>query len=646
MEHIRQVIIFTLLAALFACFPFEISAQRKTTKAPAKPRPKATPKSSPGDTAIEMGLKLFSEGTTTSLQSALEQFSRAAELYEQGNNSEGVGNSRILLGRTYKKLNDIQEASRQYEMALDIYTAIGNVPGRAAALNNIGGVLRDLGRFADSVTAYQSALPLMRQTKNRKGEAQSLNGLGESLFALGQRDQAVARFREAEAIWQTLSANEDKVRTIFNLGTASLAMGQTDSGLSYYQTALNDSRQFNDPILEGDILEAMAAYYNSVGELVKAIEYRRRIFDAYRKSKASTVTTSRVLLSVNNLQVSYYRAGRFAEAFEMLEEGIALGRQSNESLVTAFLVGNKGILLSDQGRFRDAIGFLEQGIAAARQSGNKLPEGYFLAGLSRVYLELGDYRQALAFAKQAVQVVPSGFEPETEGKVVSQLIRAYVANGDKGGASDAIRMAVNRNLDKGSNAGAVQVLGAMGFASLVSGQSEQALRMFDQAYTLASKLNHEVEKARTLYEASFAYSAAGNYQNALQALQRSHDFFKGVGNDHLDMKTHIEMAANLLKVSRVDESIQNLNAALEFAQKLNDTVSEGIIFYNLGLVYQQARDNNRSLQYFNSALQIAERLNDAEAQRRILNNVADLYEKSGDKRKGKEYRDKAKKVRN
>ena len=167
---------------------------------------------------------------------------------------------------------------------------------------------------------------------------------------------------------------------------------------------------------------------------------------------------TRFLLSVNNLSVSYYRAGDFQNAFQYLEEGIKIGQQRGEVASTAFLIGNKGVLLTDQGKYSEAINFLNQGIAAAKQSGNGFSQAYFLASLGFAEMELGEYAPAINDLNQALQVVPAGSNPEVEGKILSGLIIVYAVTGDKVKTSTAIRLAISRKLDATSTAGTVQAL--------------------------------------------------------------------------------------------------------------------------------------------------------------------------------------------
>lgn len=633
------------LLVLFG-FNVENFAQKGKKPAARKPTTQANSKSSQGDKAIEAGLILFKKETQESLEAALGKFADAAALYYAANNKGGEANSYTLIGRANKKLNRFENAERAYRNALEMYDAINNSEGKAAALNNLGGVLRDLGKFNDALEFYQNALPLMRSTNNPKGEAQTMNGIGECYFALGNGEQSRQFFQAAYDKWQSMETNEDKVRTTFNMGRISFAYNDAQNGLNYLNKALNESRQFNNPVLEGDILEVLANYYLMNGELTKAIDYRKRIFDAYNNEKAWAVSVTRKLTSVNNLIVTYYRAGDFQSANQYLDRGISIGNKYNEKIATALLIGNKGVLQVDQGNYDEGIELLKQGIIASQQSNNKMTEAYFLASLAYAQSETGDNQQAIESLNQALRIVPAGSSPETEGKIISGLIKVYAEMENKGKTSEMIRLAASRKLDAGVNAGAVQVLAAAGYAEFSFGNSKEALRLLNQAYAIAAKLNHEVEKAKILYVGALVYSELKDYQNALQAVQTSHDFWKKIGNQSMDLETHYQMGIIYSTIDQYQPAIDQFNTVLGFSGDLGmeDVRASSHLF--LGLIYLGGKNYQASIQHYNQAFTMFESLGDTNNQKTALNGISEAYEQSGDKKQAKTFRDKAKKIKN
>lgn len=643
--EIRKLGLTAGLVLMTICLPGQLLAQ----KTKPKPKPKQTQTSSKNSTAdrrLDEGIKLFEQGTRESLVAAADKFASAYLNYYAGKDSEGMANSSMLMGRTYKKLNDLNLAFTHYNNALEEYEKQNNNKGKAAALNNIAGVMRDLGKFNEALGYYQQSLPLMRSANNKNGEAQTLNGIGECLLNFGKIMEAKGYFASAQGIQESLSASEDKVRTDYNLGRVYLSLGDAKNGLEYFEQSLRDSRKYDNPILEGDILESLAIYYHDNGELTKAIEYRRRIFNAYSNAKAFAVTPARVLLSVNSLIVSYYRAGDFQNAFKFLDEGIAYGTKHNEKNMTAYLYGNKGVLLVDQGDYDDGMSFLNQGIESSRQTNNKFTEAYFLASLGIAHYEVGEEQEGINALNQALQLIPTGLAPEVEGKIISGLIRVYAGMENKGKTQEMIRLAASRKLDNGVNAGVVQVLAAAGYAEHVFDNNKESLRLLNSAFSIATKLNHEVEKAKILFDVAGVYRDENNYQNALQAVQTSHDFWKKIGNQSMDLETHYEMAKIYSLIDQDQAAIDNFKTVLGFPQEigLNNLRASSHLF--LGLIYSTNKDYQSSLDSYNMALTMFENLGDKNSQKMALNGIADVYEELKDKKKAKEFRDRVKKIKN
>lgn len=640
----------SLIIAFVLCAPFYIFAQKSKgkTTSKAKPKTQTVSKSSAADNLFEEGLALFKQATAQSYQAALPKFAQAAELYEKINDAESQADSYIFIGRAYSSLGNYNQAFENYKSAVEIYQRIGNLPGQAIAWNNVGIIYRDNSNFPEAIKAYQTAVNLMRQSKNKDGEAKSLNGLGESILGTGNVNEAMPYLQQALSIWQSLGANEDRVRTVFNLGRGYFAQGDFNKGLNYLQQALNDSRQYNNPILEGDILEAMAEYYFEKGQLAKAIELRKQIFTAFRNSKASTVTPSRTLMSLNNLIVSNYRGGDFESGIANINEGINFATQRNETFVLAYLYSNNGDFLIEQGKYQEAIPTLNKAIAISKQTGDKYIEAATYLKFGLVYLNLKDFDQAENYFIQAKQLIPQGnsFFVDLHGRILAGQIFLGIEVNDKGKISEYINEGQRIGVEKSGSQGAMEFLTAVGTSQLFEGKKQEAIQTYNKAFQLADLKGHEIQKAKIQYHTTYANLQIGNAQSALQSAQASHDFFKRIGNDQMDMNTHIQMASGLIQMNQLQPAFQNLNSALEFAQKLNDSESLMVIYFRMAEVNRQGQSFDNAIQYYNQAFQLAENTDDRSSQKLILNEMGDTFEKKGDKKKAKEYRDKAKKIRN
>lgn len=635
-----------VLMALTISLPSTVFSQKGKGKTVVK-KPVSQPKTSQGTLAFNEGKRLFDQGTAASYNSALQKYNEAIGHFERENNTEMLAETYLQMGRTHKRLNNFQESINTYGKAYQIFVKLGDNDGVADILNNTAVVFRDVGQFKDALENYQESLPLMRAKKDKRGEAQVLNGIGESMVGLGNVNEAMPFLQQALAIWQTLGASEDRVRTLYNLGRANFVLGDTQQGLSFCQQALSDSRQYNNPLLEGDILETMAQHYNETGNLIKAVELRNQIFTAYNNSKASTVTPYRVMLSLVNLTYTYFKAGDFQTGFKLSNDGINYATRHKEDYMMSYVQGNTGSYLYEQGKFNESIPYLNKGIAIAGQAGNKSNQSFYYAVLGLVYLEMEDFEQAENSLNQAKQLMQPGKDNESsQGIILSSLIRLYAEQGEKGKVNEYINEGRSLGLDKGKAQGAIQFLAAVASSQLKAGKAQEAVQTFNQAFALATKIGHEVEKAKILYEISYAYLQSGNAQNAVNAAQFSHDFFKKIGNTRKDMLTHIQMGSGLMQMNQLQPAFQQFSEALTFAQTFNDTESQMLIYFKMGEANRMANYFDNAIQNYNQAFQIAENTQDKDSQKLILNEIGDTYEKSGNKKKAKEFRDKAKKIKN
>ena len=314
----------------------------------------------------------------------------------------------------------------------------------------------------------------------------------------------------------------------------------------------------------------------------------------------------------------------------------------------AYLYSNNGDFLIEQGKYQEAIPTLNKAIAISKQTGDKYIEAATYLKLGLVYLNTKDFDQAENYFIQAKQLIPQGnsFFVDLHGRILAGLINLGIEENDKGKIREYINEGQRIGVETSDSQGTMEFLTAVGNSKLFEGKKQEAIQTYNKVFQLAELKGHEIQKAKIQYHITYAYLQIGNAQSALQSAQASHDFFKRIGNDQMDMNTHIQMASGLIQMNQLQPAFQNLNSALEFAQKLNDTESLMVIYFRMAEVNRQGQSFDNAIQYYNQAFQLAENTDDRASQKLILNEMGDTFEKKGDKKKAKEYRDKAKKIRN
>lgn len=615
--------------------------QGKKTKPTA---PKAV-KVIPGDREYNEGDILYEQGTESSLNAALQKYSEAYQLYQQGNDKAKLAEAAISLGITNKKLNKLQNALTHYEDALRIFEQLNDNGGRADTLTNIGAIFRDDGQFKNALEYYQKSLPLQRLTKNKESEAKTLNGIGECYFGLGNVAEGVKFVQQAYNIWLTLGSNQDRVRSTYNLGRIYVFNGETQKGIALLNQALNDSRQYNNPVLEGDILEAIADYHYNNGEIPKSLQIRQQIANAFQNAKAFSVTTYRKLGAISKLIFTFAAVGDFISANEYARVALEAARKENEPYMVLTILLNQGEIFADQGKYSEASNNFNEALSIARKSNFKDVEPNILESLARVNYENDNLNQALDYLNQMAQLMSSNQSEFNEPYLYAGQIITYAKLKDLSKVNELIQIAKSKRLDVGKLEGNLRLAQAIGFAQLLNNQNQEGFQTLKNVYEASSQIGHEVEKARVRLTLSYGYSRAGDLQNAFQHAQASHDFWKKIGNDRMDMETHIQMGLIAFQAGQGQSAIEQFNSALGFAQKLNIPVKQGLIYYQMGITYQNLQNSEQAIGSLNQSLSIYERLKDIPSQVQILNDLGTVYEQSGNKKKAKEYRDKAKKVK-
>ncbi|HRH44510.1 MAG TPA: tetratricopeptide repeat protein, partial [Pyrinomonadaceae bacterium] len=558
---------------------------------------------------------------------------------------DGEADCYMVIGRIYFSFRELQNAYDNFASAIEIYRSQKNFESEAEALNNIGAVLRENGQFEKAIQNYSLAYSLEPHVKKTSVWARICNGLGESYLYSGNLAEAKTKLLEAEKYWQTIPGNEDKVRTNYNLAKLYLATNETEKGVGLLNRALTESRQFDNPVLEGDILESLADYYYTIGEIPKSLELRRQITNAFQNSKAFNVTRYRLLVAISKLITTFRAVGDFISAFQYCEVALPIAREEGELRMIASLLLSKGEILSDQGQYTEAISTFNESLAIVKKENIKDLEPNILESLARANYESGNLRQAESYLTQMAQILAAQPDEFNEPYLYAGLIITYTNLQDMNKVDGLIRLAQSKKLDVGKQEGNLRLGQAIGFAQLMRNQNQEGLETLKNVYDATAKIGHEVEKARVSYILSVAYAKNGDLPNALRYAQSSHDFWKKIGNDQMDMKTHLAMGTISLQLNQMDNAVGNFNSAYGLAQKIDDNKTQAIALYNIGVTYRQFQSYPRAIEYFNQSLSVVENLGDTQLQKNILNDLGDTYEKSGDKKKAKEFRDKAKKIK-
>jgi tetratricopeptide (TPR) repeat protein len=135
----------------------------------------------------------------------------------------------------------------------------------------------------------------------------------------------------------------------------------------------------------------------------------------------------------------------------------------------------------------------------------------------------------------------------------------------------------------------------------------------------------------------FLYQAKGEWDQAIEYLQRSLAILEKVGDEH-GMSTAFNNLGGVYQAKgEWDQAIEYYQRSLAIKEKMGDEHGMSTIFNNLGLVCKDKGEWDKAIEYYQRSLAIKEKMGDEHGMSTIFNNLGLVYKDKGEWDKVFEY---------
>jgi CHAT domain-containing protein/Tfp pilus assembly protein PilF len=464
------------------------------------------------EAAIDEGVRLFKEGSKTSLTAAILQFERALQLSQA--EAQKVRRALALagLGRIYDDLGEKTTALEYYNQALPIFRSLGNRLLEATTLNNIGRVYSALGEKTKALEYYNQALPIQRAVRNRSGEARTLNNIGLVYSALGEKTKALEYYSQALPIQRAVSDRSGEATTLNNIGLVYSALGEQTKALEYYNQALPIRRAVSDRSGEATTLQNIGAVYSDLGEKTKALEYynqalpiRRAVSD--RSGEATTL---------QNIGAVYSDLGEKTKALEYYNQALPIRRAVSDRSGEATTLQNIGAVYSALGEKTKALEYYNQALPIQRAVRNRSVEATTLNNIGLVYSVLGEKTKALEYYNQALPIQRAVSNRSGEAATLNSIGAVYSDLGEQTKALEYYSQALPIQRAVSDRSGEATTLNNIGAVYYDLGEQTKALEYYNQALPIQRAVSNRSGEATILGNLAVLYGAQNKLTDALQ----------------------------------------------------------------------------------------------------------------------------------
>jgi CHAT domain-containing protein/tetratricopeptide (TPR) repeat protein len=413
---------------------------------------------------VTEGNELWRTWTRESLLGAIDKFSAARSHWHGTGQVDKEVETLNIIGDVYLDLAEYGKALQSYTDGLSL---IKDSRKQAGSLNRISQVYVYLGDPNQALSYCVSASQLSRETGDSRELARALNNRAEVSYSFGKYQESIDALDQALPVWQASDAR-DKIRTLLNLGYAHFDLRRLDKARSYYDQALQISRDMGNQRGEAQALTAIGGVFAYSGDKQAALDYQnqainlfRRIGDRngeavalnglgyvyrslaeYEKSLDCYLQALQLFQLLGNREAedftmtlvgkAYEGLGNNAKALELFE--LAIKRRSIYSQTRAGALNSIGRVLEQNKEREKALSYYRRALSLYSSINDKMNQAASLNRIGSVYEQLGKQSVSLNYFQRALVLSRSAKDPIEEVSTLFNLAAALRQERDYAGA--------------------------------------------------------------------------------------------------------------------------------------------------------------------------------------------------------------------
>lgn len=384
-------------------------------------------------------------------------------------------------GLYFHLIGNYAKAKKKVTQAKSISQAMQNVSQTILCLIQLGVIDSRQGNFAESKINYETALKLLAgQTSAPINQIKIQMGLGHISRQEGDYEAAKTYYEQALQRSRQHRNRQTEAMVLASLGTMMFHRRQLATALDYHKESLILRRLIGDRAGEGASLLNIAQTLRDQGDydlaeskFLEALAIQQAIGN--RWDEANTW---------NDLGILYQTLGRYPEAQSCLERGLDISKEIGDQSGEAYLLYNLGSVLHNIEQSDKAINLLTRGLKLATSQSDQYLVGYFHSLLGLIYLETHEIEAAIFQAQTALRI--------------RRKMDLIIFQADD--------------------------LTTIASASMITDDSQSALNFAQQAITILNDCGGEGPEfpQRDYYVCYQVYSTAGLRQQAKSALKAAH----------------------------------------------------------------------------------------------------------------------------
>jgi serine/threonine protein kinase/Tfp pilus assembly protein PilF len=490
----------------------------------------------------------------------------------------------LVSGRVEVEAGNPQAALDFLNSAYSLSTQLGNEEGKGSVEQLMGRAYLGLNKLDEALKNFQGAMEIRKKLGLEKGYASSLNMIATVQNKLGNSSEALANYKQSLAVLQRIGDKSYSAIVLMNLGSFYSDHAQYEDALKSTNDALTLFRDLSDEANQALCLNNLGTIRSYMGNFQDALTYFQQAYQIREKLKL----TDDMAESLHNLAETNVDLGQYDTAVSQYLKALEIRRNAGDQSGVAINSSSVGALYAEQGKYGSALSALQE--------------------------SLKDFQQANDHTWLMVEATAR------YGNVLSE-----VGRWDEGQKSleDAIRLATEVKNDVVLS----RALNYLGDSYFYRGDYGTARQQYEHAMQVATKAKNR----ELLTLAKFNMAKLDVVQNrsgsAIPALKKLVEDTETAGMKALSVQASVYLSQALLASGKPQDAQQELDRAMNRAEKLGLVVEQARTHFLLGEIYSRAGKTKEYAPQYQEAVRLLESISKESGAGRLLDrsDLKDVY---------------------
>ena len=418
--------------------------------------------------------------------------------------------------------------------------------------------------------------------------------------------QAIGKYQEALPIWRTAKDLKWEANTLYLIANDYIYLANRENALDYATRAVeiaklaskegDEQEKLKAEKVEAWALEILGKVYGEFGDKNKGLEYFNQALVLRRKIKDRTGEIS----TLNLIATAYKYIGEAQKALNVYEESNTLLNELTDLPKRATVLNNICVIYDDLGEYRKALSYCEKGRAISRDLKDILGTATVVNNIGNTHANLGEFQEAIDCYNESYELYKRLENRRGQGIELSNIGWLYAMLGDY----------------------------------------EKAQEFYDKSLEIFKTSGDQFRAGNVLGNMAANYAAMKDYRKALEINEQTLVLRRAVNNIDGEATTLSNIGNCYAKLGQPDKARDHYTQAIKLLRQRNPR-QLSIALKNLGMLYRDQGDFEKSLLALNESLQISRSIEDPSSTAASAAELAQLERDRGNLTEAKRLIDSA-----